>query len=48
MKDLKWFVAQTTADIESINTTVVELQARIEALRAEEIELKKVLKKLEK
>lgn len=46
MRDLAQFTAQVTADIDAINVRVTNLQAEAEALRAEQVELQKVLKKL--
>lgn len=46
MRDLAQFTAQVTADIEAIDSAVIELQEKAEALREEQVELRKVLKKL--
>ncbi len=46
MRDLAQFTAQVTADIEAIDAAVTELQEKAESLRAEQVELRKVLKKL--
>ena len=46
MRNLAQFTAQVTADIEAIDAAVIEFQAKAEALRAEQVELRKVLKKL--
>ena len=46
MRNLEWFIAQTTADMQKIDLDVADLQAKAEVLRGEQIELRKVLKKL--
>lgn len=46
MRDVAQFTAQVTADIEAIDVAVADFQAKANALRAEQIELRKVLKKL--
>ena len=46
MRDLAQFTAQVTADIEAIDEKVPLLEAEAIALREEQVELRKVLKKL--
>ncbi len=46
MRNLEHFIAQIQADIEATDSLVVKLQAQAEALRTEQVELRKVLKKL--
>lgn len=46
MKNLEWFIAQTQADIVAIDEKITILKAEAEALRTEQVELHKVLKKL--
>ena len=46
-ENLEQFIAQTKAEIKDIDLTIAEMKTRAEALRVTQVELNKVLKKLE-